>query len=162
MRAHIRELTRSATLLAAVLVSVSPSLAAGLPRNFVAHTNQEGQQCAHSNQGSTIGLVSQPADPPAPAEVFVDIDVGTGVGLRGALSRAWADAGIPPDAGGQGAAGAVVGLRAPNPPGGGPGSAESALAPGPQGAIPTPGGLGFLALAALAGGRRQRWRGRRA
>jgi hypothetical protein len=163
MRAQIRELTRPATLLAAVLVSVSPSPAAGLPRDFVAHSNQEDHQNAHSNQETTVGLGQLLAGwPAAPAELYTDVEAEAGFGLRGASSRAWVDVSMPPDAGEQGAADAVIGLGAPDSPGGGPGSGESALAPRPQSVIPTPGGLGLLALAALAGGRRRRRRGRRA
>ena len=70
MRAQIRELTRPVTLLAAVLVYVSPSPAAGLPRNFVGHSNQEDQQNAHSNQETTVGLGALLAGgPPVPAEL---------------------------------------------------------------------------------------------
>ena len=163
MRAQIRELTRPATLLAAVLVSVSPSPTAGLPRDFVAHSNQEDHQNAHTNQETTVGLGGLLAGrPPAPAELFADVEAGAGFEWRAAASRAWVDAGMPPDPGEQGAAGAVVGLRAPDAPGGGPGSGESALAGRPQGVIPTPGGLGLLLVAALAGGRRRRRRERRA
>jgi hypothetical protein len=163
MRAQIRELTRPATLLAAALVFVSPSPAAGLPRDFVAHSNQEDQQNAHSNQETIIGLAPLLAGgPPDPAELCTDVETGAGFGLRGASSRAWVDVSMPPDAREQGAADTVIGLGPPGSPGGAPGSGETALAPGPQAVIPTPGGLWLLALAAVTGGRRRRRCGHRA
>ena len=163
MRAQIRELTRPAILLAAVLVLVSPSPAAGLPWDFVAHSNQEDQQNAHSNQETIIGLAPLlSGGPPAPVELCTDVETGAGFGLWGASSRAWLDVSMPPDAGEQDAADAVIGLGPPASPGAAPGVGETASAPGPQAAIPTPGGLWLLALAAVTGGRRRRRRGHRA
>jgi len=160
MRAQIRELTRPAILLAAVLVLASPSPAAGLRWDFVAHSNQEDQQNAHSNQETIIGLAPLlSGGPPAPGELRTDVETGAGFGSQGALSRAWVEVSMPPEAGDQDAADAVIGLAPPGSPGGGPGAGESALAPGPQAVIPTPGGLWFLALAAVTGGRRRRRRG---
>ena len=163
MRAQIRELIRPATLLAAVLVYVSPPPAAGLPWDFVTHSNQEDQQNAHSNQESTVGLVPLLSGrPPSPAQLCADVEMGAGFGLRGAYSQAWVDGDMPTDPGEPDAADAVIGLGAPGSPGVGPGSGQSALAPGPQAVIPTPGGLWLLALAAVTGGRRRRRRGHRA
>jgi hypothetical protein len=162
MRAQIRELTRPATLLAAVLVFVSPSPAADLLRDFVAHSNQEDHQNAHSNQETTVGLAPLLSGrPPSPAEQCADVEMGTGFGLRGAYSRAWADVDMPPDVWEQDAADAVIRLGAPGSPGVGPGSGESAWDPGPHAVIPTPGGLWLLALAAVTGGRRRRRPGHR-
>jgi len=163
MRAQIRELTRPAILLAAVLVLASPSPAAGLRWDFVAHSNQEDQQNAHSNQETIIGLAPRlSGGPPEPAQLCTDVEAGAGFGLRGASSRVWVDVDMPPDAGEQDAADAVIGPGPPASPGGGPGSGQSALAPGPQAVIPTPGGLWLLALVAVTGGRRRRRRGHRA
>jgi hypothetical protein len=129
----------------------------------VAHSNQEDQQNAHSNQEAIIGLAPLlSGGPPAPVELCTDVETGAGFGLRGASSRAWVDVSMPPDAGEQDAADAVIGLSPRGLPGGGPGAGESALAPGPQAVIPTPGGLWFLALAAVTGGRRRRRRRHRA
>jgi hypothetical protein len=125
----------------------------------VAHSNQEDHQNAHSNQETTVGLAPMlTGGPPSPAEVLADVESGAGFGVRGATSLAWVEAGMPPDAGQQGAADAVVGLGALESPWGGPGTGQGASAGRPQGVIPTPGGLGVLALAALNGGRRRRRR----
>jgi hypothetical protein len=150
MRAQIRELIRPATLLAAVLVSVSPSAAAGLPGDFVAHSNQEDHHDAHSNQETTIGLDTLPSvGPPAPVALNEDLVTGSGFRLRVAASPLVgtplpADPGPSPDA--------AIGL----PP------ASLPAPPGPPAAarrtVPAPGGWGLLVLPCLGGrrGRRRR------
>ena len=157
MRAQIRELIRPAVLLAGVLVFVWPSPAAGLPSEFVAHTNQEHHLLAHTNQdGAARRDALQAVNPASPARLFAGIEAGPGFAWRPAPAL-WVPRSMPIDAGAGGPADTLIGLGSPKLPGG-------SLAPGDPGvagvarggAIPAPGGLSLLVLAALAGRRRRR------
>ena len=122
---------------------------------FEAHSNQEGQQVAHTNQETTVGYSSLlGGQTSAAGGLFAEIEAG--VGFEGLEPRPpWVVLHMPPDAPAPGTADAGGGLDVGVPPPdrrcpGGIGPA------GGLGAVPAPGGLGLLVLAALAGRCRRR------
>ncbi|MHC4419062.1 MAG: hypothetical protein ACYS1E_00555, partial [Planctomycetota bacterium] len=118
MRAQIRELIRPAVLLAGVLVFVWPSAAGGLPGGFVAHTNQEYELLAHTNQdGAARQDAMQAVNPASPTRLLGGIEAGTGFAWRPAPAL-WVPQRMPIDAGAGGPADTVLGLGSPELPGG--------------------------------------------
>jgi hypothetical protein len=154
MRAQIRELITPAMLLAGILVSVRPSLAADVPGRFVAHTNQDGHQKAHSNQvGAARWDALKAVEPALP---LAGVDLGTERGWRPA-SAIWVPQSMPIDAGARVPADTDLGLGSEALRGARlPSAGVAARGGAPAGAIPAPGGLGLLVLVAVAGRRRRR------
>jgi hypothetical protein len=173
MRAQIRNLVRPATLLAAVLVAVSPSTAAGGPGTFVVHTNQERWQLQHTNQERGVDdqamSSGQLAVPAWLVEPWGASEAG-GVRALGSVPEALLPGGVLPaiaeGSGSMPAADTLLRAGLVDRGFSGPGAAGDDLVAGPLGsadrarptAVPGPGGLGLGAIAAALAGRRRRRR----